>query len=156
MALHRSEAMAAKSACTANELRQRTRALCQLVVETGAAKPVHSGYVEVLLAGLAHAPAGQLGDALSRPLCDLAASLLSDLPFRLVREAMALLHAAALGAAAATQSRRWLELDEDDGHSGGRARCGGVGSGGVRSGGARCGGRRRRAVDSRRARWTQG
>ena len=92
------------SACTASELRQRIRALCLRVVEAAGAQPVHTGYVEVLRASLAQAPAGQLGDALSRPLCDLAASLLSDLPFRFVREAVALLHAAALGAAAAAQS----------------------------------------------------
>ena len=92
------------SACTASELRQRIRALCLLVVETAGAQPVHTGYVEVLRASLAQAPAGQLGDALSRPLCDLAASLLSNLPFRLVREAVTLLHAAALCAGAAAQS----------------------------------------------------
>ena len=91
-------------ATSASELRQRIRALCLLVVETAGAQPVHTGYVEVLRASLAQAPAGQLGDALSRPLCDLAASLLSDLPFRLVREAVVLLHAAALGAAAAAHS----------------------------------------------------
>ena len=91
-------------ATTASELRQRTHALCRLVVEAAGAQPVHTGYVEALRASLAQAPAGQLGDALSRPLCDLAASLLSDLPFRLVREAVALLHAAALNAAAAAQS----------------------------------------------------
>ena len=94
----------ATSACTASELRQRIRALCLLVVETAGAQPVHTGCVEVLRASLAQAPAGQLGDALSRPLCDLAASLLSNLPFRLVREAVTLLHAAALGAGAAAQS----------------------------------------------------
>ena len=102
--MSKSTEAATASACTVSELRQRTRALCQMVVETGGAQPVHTGCVQALRASIAQAPAGQLGATLSHPLCDLAASLLSDLPFRLVREAVALLLAAALGAAATAQS----------------------------------------------------
>jgi len=91
-------------ATTTPVLRQRAHALCQLVLAEPRLQPSHRARVAAVQAAVADAQAGRLGAALCTPLCDLALSLLTDLPFRLAKETVTLLHTAAASADATARA----------------------------------------------------